>query len=146
MLSHPNIKTPDKGYIYSTNEGYYKYWRSGLKKYIKYLQDAVDRNEKPYSGRYIGSLVADIHRNLLYGGIFIYPADSRFENGKLRLMYECNPMAFIVEAAGGRATDGKNRILEINPKSLHQRSPLYIGSKEDVLLAEKFLTEEENNK
>lgn len=146
LLSHPNIKTPDKGYIYSTNEGYYKYWRSGLKKYIKYLQDAVDRNEKPYSGRYIGSLVADIHRNLLYGGIFIYPADSRFENGKLRLMYECNPMAFIVEAAGGRATDGKNRILEINPKSLHQRSPLYIGSKEDVLLAEKFLTEEENNK
>jgi len=143
LLSHPNIITPKSGRIYSTNEGYYKYWHPGLKKYIKYLQDADDRGEKPYSGRYIGSLVADIHRNLLYGGIFIYPADSRFPNGKLRLMYECNPMAMIVEAAGGRATDGKNRILEIKPESLHQRCPLYIGSQEDVLLAEKFLAETE---
>ncbi len=141
LLSHPNIITPKSGRIYSTNEGYYKYWHPGLKKYIKYLQDADDRGEKPYSGRYIGSLVADIHRNLLYGGIFIYPADSRFPQGKLRLMYECNPMAFIVEAAGGRASDGKNRILEIKPESLHQRCPLYIGSEEDVLLAEKFLAE-----
>ena len=141
LLSHPNIVTPKAGKIYSTNEGYYKYWHPGLKKYIKYLQDADDRGELPYSGRYIGSLVADIHRNLLYGGIFIYPADSRFPNGKLRLMYECNPMAFIVEAAGGRATDGKNRILEIAPTSLHQRCPLYIGSENDVKLAEKYLAE-----
>ena len=141
LLSHPKIVTPKAGRIYSTNEGYYKYWHPGLKKYIKYLQDADDRHEIPYSGRYIGSLVADIHRNLLYGGIFIYPADSRFPSGKLRLMYECNPMAFIVEAAGGRASDGKNRILEITPTSLHQRCPLYIGSEEDVKLAEKFLAE-----
>jgi len=139
LLSHPNIKIPKKGKIYSINEGNYKYWHPGLKQYIKFLQKDDDPNEKPYSARYIGSMVADIHRNLLYGGIFIYPADKRNPNGKLRLMYECNPMAFIVEQAGGRATDGKQRILEKQPTSIHERTPIYIGSEEDVLTVEKFL-------
>ncbi len=144
LLSHPNIKTPKRGKIYSINEGNYKYWHPGLKKYIKFLQKDEDPNEKPYSARYIGSMVADIHRNLLYGGIFIYPEDIRHPNGKLRLMYECNPMAFIVEQAGGRASDGKIRMLEKQPTSIHQRTPVYIGSEEDVLTVEKFLHEEEN--
>ncbi len=143
LLSHDNIRIPEKARIYSINEGNYKYWRTGLKKYIKYIQAADDRDEKPYSARYIGSMVADIHRNLLYGGIFIYPADKRNPNGKLRLMYECNPMAFIVEAAGGKAIDGKNRILEIQPKELHQRVPIYIGSAEAVDMVKKFLIEDE---
>ena len=110
-----------------------------LKKYIKYLQEEDKATDRPYSSRYIGSMVADIHRNLLYGGIFMYPADSRNPNGKLRLMYECNPMAFIVEAAGGRATNGKQRILEIQPAELHQRVPIFIGSEEDVLDVERFM-------
>lgn len=143
LLSHENIKTPKTANIYSLNEGNYKYWHKGLKKYIKYVQDADDRRGKPYSSRYIGSMVADIHRNLLYGGIFIYPADRRSPNGKLRLLYECNPMAFIVEQAGGRAIDGKRRILNIEPKSLHQRVPIYIGSESAVNMVEKFLASED---
>lgn len=143
ILSHPNIKTPKKGKIYSINEGNYLYWHPGLKKYIKWLQEEDKSTGRPYSSRYIGSMVADIHRNLLYGGIFMYPADIRNPNGKLRLMYECNPMAFIVEQAGGRASDGKRRILEIQPEKLHQRVPIFIGSEEDVLMIEKFLRENE---
>lgn len=143
LLSQENIKIPKQGRIYSTNEGNYKYWNGGLKKFIKYLQDAVDRNEKPYSSRYIGSMVADIHRNLIYGGIFIYPEDKLRPNGKLRLLYECNPMAFIVEAAGGKASDGRNRILDIQPTDLHQKVPVYIGSCELVELVEKFIKEED---
>lgn len=143
ILSHPNIRTPRKGKIYSINEGNYLYWHPGLKRYIKYLQEEDKVTERPYSSRYIGSMVADIHRNLLYGGIFMYPADSRSPNGKLRLMYECNPMAFIVEQAGGRASNGKQRMLEVQPTSLHQRTPIFIGSEEDVLLVEKFMREYE---
>jgi fructose-1,6-bisphosphatase I len=143
ILSHPNIRTPKKGKIYSINEGNYLYWHPGLKKYIKWLQEEDKATGRPYSSRYIGSMVADIHRNLLYGGIFMYPADIRNPNGKLRLMYECNPMAFIVEQAGGRASDGKRRILEIQPEKLHQRVPVFIGSEEDVLMVEKFLRENE---
>lgn len=143
LLSQSSIKIPDQGKIYSINEGNYKYWHPGLKKYIKHLQDIDNINGKPYSARYIGSMVADIHRNLLYGGIFMYPADKRNPQGKLRLMYECNPMAFIVEAAGGKATDGQQRILEIQPKTLHQRVPIYIGSKKDVELLEQYLREAE---
>ncbi|AFH50340.1 Fructose-1,6-bisphosphatase [Ignavibacterium album JCM 16511] len=143
ILSHPNIKTPKKGKIYSINEGNYLYWHPGLKKYIKWLQEEDKSTGRPYSSRYIGSMVADIHRNLLYGGIFMYPADIRNPNGKLRLMYECNPMAFIVEQAGGRASDGKKRILEIQPEKLHQRVPIFIGSEEDVLMVERFLRENE---
>ncbi len=143
ILSHPNIKIPKKGKIYSINEGNYLYWHPGLKKYIKWLQEEDKATQRPYSSRYIGSMVADIHRNLLYGGIFMYPADSRNPNGKLRLVYECNPMAFIVEQAGGRASNGKQRMLEIQPTSLHQRTPIFIGSEEDVLLVEKFMREYE---
>ena len=143
LLSHPNMQTPKKSKIYSINEGNYLYWHPGLKKYIKYLQEEDKSTSRPYSSRYIGSMVADIHRNLLYGGIFMYPADSRNPNGKLRLMYECNPMAFIVEQAGGRATNGKKRILEINPEKLHQRVPIFIGSEEDVKMVEKFMAEAE---
>jgi fructose-1,6-bisphosphatase I len=143
ILSHKNIQTPKKAKIYSINEGNYLYWHPGLKKYIKYLQDEDEATDRPYSSRYIGSMVADIHRNLLYGGIFMYPADSRNPNGKLRLMYECNPMAFIIEQAGGRASNGKQRMLDIQPQKLHQRVPIYIGSEEDVKMVEKFMAEEE---
>jgi len=143
ILSHNNIQTPKKAKIYSINEGNYLYWHPGLKKYIKYLQDEDKATNRPYSSRYIGSMVADIHRNLLYGGIFMYPADSRNPNGKLRLMYECNPMAFIIEQAGGRATNGKQRMLDIQPENLHQRVPIFIGSEEDVKTVEKFMAEEE---
>ena len=141
ILSHPDIKTPKKSKIYSINEGNYLYWHPGLKKYIKWLQEEDATTERPYSSRYIGSMVSDIHRNLLYGGIYMYPSDSRNPKGKLRLMYECNPMAFIVEQAGGRATNGKQRMLEIKPTSLHERTPIFIGSEEDVLLVEKFMRE-----
>ncbi len=143
ILSHPNIRIPKKGKIYSINEGNYLYWHPGLKKYIKWLQEEDKSTGRPYSSRYIGSMVADIHRTLLYGGIFMYPADIRNPNGKLRLMYECNPLAFIVEQAGGRAIDGRMRLLEIQPKELHQRTPIFIGSEEDVNMLEKFLKENE---
>jgi len=143
LLSHPNIQTPKKSKIYSINEGNYLYWHPGLKKYIKYLQEEDITTSRPYSSRYIGSMVADIHRNLLYGGIFMYPADSRNPYGKLRLQYECNPMAFIVEQAGGRASNGKIRILEVQPDKLHQRMPIFIGSEEDVRMVEKFIAEAE---
>ena len=143
ILSHPNIRIPKKGKIYSINEGNYLYWHPGLKKYIKWLQEEDKVTGRPYSSRYVGSMVADVHRTLLYGGIFMYPADIRNPNGKLRLMYECNPMAFIVEQAGGRAIDGKQRLLEIQPKELHQKTPIFIGSEEDVNMLEKFLTEYE---
>lgn len=146
ILSHENIKIPEKGKIYSINEGNYLYWHPGLKKYIKYLQREDKETNRPYSGRYIGSMVADIHRTLLYGGIFMYPSDSRSPNGKLRLLYECNPMAYLVEAAGGRAIDGKKRILEIQPSSLHQRVPIYIGSPYDVSVVEEFLKKEEESR
>jgi len=144
LLSHENIRAPKKSKIYSINEGNYKYWHTGLKKYIKYLQEEDKATQRPYSSRYIGSMVADIHRNLLYGGIFMYPADSRSPKGKLRLMYECNPMSFIVEAAGGRASDGKQRILEIQPTSLHERTPIFVGSEEDVKMVESFMAKEED--
>ncbi|MCG6912287.1 class 1 fructose-bisphosphatase [bacterium BMS3Abin03] len=128
ILSHKNIQTPKKSKIYSINEGNYLYWHPGLKKYIKYLQEEDEQTGRPYTGRYIGSMIADFHRNLLYGGIFMYPADSRNPNGKLRLMYECNPVAFIIEQAGGKAIDGKQRILDIKPENLHQRVPIFVGS------------------
>jgi len=139
LLSHENIRIPKKGKIYSINEGNYLYWHPGLKKYIKYLQEEDEATGRPYSSRYIGSMVADIHRNMLYGGIFMYPSDSRNPSGKLRLMYECNPMAMIIEAAGGRAIDGWRRIMEIQPTSLHQRTPIFIGSEEDVTKVEEFI-------
>lgn len=141
LLSHEDIKIPKRGKIYSVNEGNYKWWDNGVKKYIKYLQEEDKATSRPYSSRYIGSLVADFHRNLLYGGIFLYPADARNKHGKLRLMYEGNPLAFICEQAGGRAIDGTKRILDVVPTELHQRTPLFIGSEEDVTMCEKFLKE-----
>jgi fructose-1,6-bisphosphatase I len=139
LLSYGNMTIPKKSKTYSTNEGNYSRWSDGVKKYIDYLKSKDSKTDRPYSSRYVGSLVADFHRNLLYGGIFLYPADEKNKNGKLRLMYEANPLAFIVEQAGGRASSGTKRILEIIPESLHQRTPLIIGSEEDVLMAEKFI-------
>lgn len=142
LLSYSDMKIPKKSKTYSTNEGNYSKWSKGMQEYIDYIKQNDKETGRPYSSRYVGSLVADFHRNLLYGGIFIYPSDEKNKNGKLRLMYEANPLAYIIEQAGGLATDGKNRILEIEPKSLHQRTPLFIGSSEDVELAMKFLGEE----
>ncbi len=139
LLSHPDIKVPKRGNIYSVNEGNYNLWDENMRKYIDYLKSDKNANGKPYKMRYIGSLVADFHRTLIYGGIFLYPADKKNPNGKLRLIYEANPLAFIIEQASGRASDGKRRIREIQPEDLHQRTPLIIGSEEDVLEAEAFL-------
>lgn len=141
MLSDRNIKIPDHGKIYSINEGSYNSWDPGLKKYIKYCQEEDTESGRPYSARYIGSMVADLHRTLIKGGIFIYPHSKRYPNGKLRLMYECNPLSFIIEQAGGMATDGHKRILEIEPKSIHEQTPIYIGSKENVSQVMDFLHE-----
>jgi len=138
-LSHPNIKTPKNGTIYSINEGNYINFPSGVKKYIKYCQEKDAKSKRPYTSRYIGSLVADFHRNLLKGGIFIYPQTNKNSDGKLRLIYECNPVAFIAEQAGGLATDGNGRIMEIKPDSLHQRVPFYTGSTNMVKKTEEFL-------
>jgi fructose-1,6-bisphosphatase I len=143
LLSHPNLRTANDGRIYSINEGNYNSWDSGLKKYVKWMQAQFEAPGTPYTSRYIGSFVADFHRNLLKGGIYIYPADRRNAEGKLRLMYEANPMAFIIEQAGGRATDGNQRILEKKPTALHQRTPLYIGCDTMVRRAEAFLRGEE---
>ena len=138
-LSHPDIKTPQSGSIYSLNEGNHLHFPEGVKKYIKYCQDEDKTTSRPYSSRYIGSGVADFHRNLLKGGIFIYPSTSKSPKGKLRLLYECNPLAFIIEQAGGKATDGLKRILELPIKELHQRTPLFIGSPYMVDKAMEFM-------
>ncbi|MBZ9729869.1 class 1 fructose-bisphosphatase [Salegentibacter sp. JZCK2] len=136
-LSHPDIKFPENGSIYSMNEGNYVHFPLGVKKYIKYCQE--EKEDRPYTSRYIGSMVSDIHRNMIKGGIFIYPKSSKANNGKLRLLYECNPMAFIVEQAGGKATDGFTRIMDIQPTELHQRAPFFCGSKNMVDKAEEFM-------
>ena len=128
-LSHPNIKCPDQGKIYSVNHGNFFKYDEGVKKYIDRCQKKPKAEGGPYTQRYIGSMVADVHRNLIKGGIFMYPGTTDKPNGKLRLLYECNPFAFIAEVAGGKATNGKQRILDIKPTELHQRSPLFIGSK-----------------
>lgn len=138
LLSHENITTPERGKYYSINEGSLHQFNDSTVNFINYLKEDDQATGRPYSTRYIGSLVADFHRNLMTGGVFVYPATKGHPNGKLRLMYEANPLAFICEQAGGRATNGKERILDINPTELHQRTPLYIGSKEDVLKAEEF--------
>ncbi len=142
LLSNENIKIPKKSKIYSVNEGNFNKWSNGMKKFVAYLKESDSDSGRPYSSRYVGSLVADFHRNLLYGGIFLYPADSKNTSGKLRLMYEANPLSMIVEQAGGRSSNGKERILEIEPQALHQRTPLFIGSEQDVLMLERFLAED----
>ncbi len=140
-LSHENIQIPPSGKIYSINEGQYLKFPMGVKKYIKYCQEEDKATNRPYTSRYIGSLVSDFHRNMLKGGIYIYPNATNYPNGKLRLLYEGNPMAFLAEQAGGIATDGYNRILDIKPTALHQRSPLFLGSKEMVEKAQSFMRE-----
>ncbi|MDR3712479.1 MAG: class 1 fructose-bisphosphatase [Puia sp.] len=127
-LSHPNIRCPENGKIYSVNHGNFFQYPENIQRYIEVCQKKDKTNGGPYTQRYIGSMVADVHRNLIKGGLFMYPPTRDKPGGKLRLLYECNPFAFIVEVAGGRATDGKQRILEIQPVELHQRSPLFIGS------------------
>jgi fructose-1,6-bisphosphatase I len=129
-LSHPDIKSPSTGRIYSVNEGNYVRFPEGVKKFIKYCQENDHATGRPYTSRYIGSLVSDVHRNMMTGGIFLYPPSESYPTGKLRLVYECNPVSFIIEQAGGKASDGKRRILSVVPESLHQRSPFYCGSSE----------------
>tara|TARA_R110000796_G_scaffold37722_4_gene95299 strand:- start:198330 stop:199328 length:999 start_codon:yes stop_codon:yes gene_type:complete len=136
-LSHPNMKFPENGNIYSVNEGNYVHFPQGVKDYIKYCQK--EEEDRPYTSRYIGSLVSDFHRNMIKGGIYMYPKSSKAEEGKLRLLYECNPMAFIAEQANGLASDGKGRIMEIIPTELHQRVPFFCGSKKMVQKAEEFM-------
>ncbi len=142
ILSHPNMRYPENGTIYSINEANYIYFPEGVKQYIHYCQDDDKATNRPYSTRYIGSMVADIHRNLIRGGVFIYPGTKKSKNGKLRLLYECNPVAFLAEQAGGKASDGFNRILDIQPKSLHERSPIFVGPKTMVEKAEEFMKKE----
>ena len=138
-LSHPNLKIPSSGTIYSINEGNYVHFPDGVKKYIKYCQVEDLATKRPYTSRYIGSMVADVHRSIIKGGIFIYPTTSSAPTGKLRLVYECNPMAFIIEQAGGKATNGFQRILELPVTDLHQRSAIFIGSADMVSQAESFM-------
>lgn len=139
FLSEEKIRIPSRGKYYSVNEGNYHYWAENLQRYVDYLKTPSEDKMHPYSGRYIGTAVGDVHRTLHYGGIFMYPADNKSPNGKLRLMYELNPLGMLIEQAGGRATDGIHRILELRPESIHQRAPVFMGSTEDVLEAEAFL-------
>ncbi|MDA0325767.1 MAG: class 1 fructose-bisphosphatase [Bacteroidetes bacterium] len=136
-LSHPDMTFPKKGQIYSVNEGNYVHFPQGIKDYIKYCQQQDD--DRPYTSRYIGSLVSDFHRNMIKGGIYLYPQSAAYPNGKLRLLYECNPIAFLAEQANGKASCGTQRILEVLPKTLHQRSPFICGSALMVEDVEAFL-------
>lgn len=141
FLSHPDMKIPKDGKIYSINEGNYVHFPDGVKQYIKYCQVEDKPTSRPYTSRYIGSLVADFHRNLIKGGVYLYPTTTSSPNGKLRLLYEANPMAFIIEQAGGVATNGYERILDIQPTSLHQRTPLFIGSENMVNKAMEMMSQ-----
>jgi fructose-1,6-bisphosphatase I len=144
LLSHPDMRFPSPGKrIYSVNEGNYARWSAGQQAFVDHLKGTDGSNPKPFSSRYIGSLVADFHRTLLYGGIFMYPGDSRNPNGKLRLLYEAAPLAMLAEQAGGRASTGAVNICDVVPTRLHERVPLYIGSKEWVDLAERYLQQEQ---
>jgi fructose-1,6-bisphosphatase I len=139
LLSHARITIPEKGKVYSTNEGNYNKWSAGTKKYLDSLKISDKATGRPYSTRYTGCLVADVHRLLLGGGIYLYPGETDRPEGKLRLLYEANPLAFVVEQAGGKASTGTSRIMEVEPKKLHQRVPLIIGSRRDVEQAEAFI-------
>lgn len=138
-LSHPDMTIPKDGVIYSINEGYYAHFPDGVKKYIKYCQVEDEKTHRPYTSRYTGSMVADLHRNMIKGGIFIYPLTASAPKGKLRLVYECNPMAFIIEQAGGKASNGYDRILDLEVTDLHQRTAIFIGSENMVLKAEEMM-------
>ncbi|EAR02473.1 class 1 fructose-bisphosphatase [Maribacter sp. HTCC2170] len=139
-LSHPDMRFPETGKIYSVNEGNYIHFPQGVKDYIKYCQEEED--DRPYTSRYIGSLVSDFHRNMIKGGIYMYPKSSLASNGKLRLLYECNPMAFLAEQANGRASDGTTRIMEIKPTELHERAPFFCGSNKMVEKLEEFIDQQ----
>lgn len=138
-LSHPNMKYPKDGTIYSINEGNYVHFPQGVKDYLKYCQEEEDN--RPYTSRYIGSLVSDFHRNMIKGGIYIYPTSTKAPKGKLRLLYECNPIAFLAEQAGGKASDGYKCIMDVEPTELHQRVPFFVGSTNMVEKAEAFMAE-----
>jgi len=140
-LSHENIHIPDKGQVYAVNEGNAQKWPAGTRKFLDYLKGKDKPTGRPYAARYSGCLVADVHRVLLGGGLYLYPAETDKPEGKLRLLYEANPLAMVVEQAGGKASNGMQRILDVEPKSLHQRVPLIIGSRDDVTLAEDFILE-----
>ena len=144
-LSHPNIRIPENGSIYSINESYQKQFSTGVNAFIKYCKEEDKSTKRPFSSRYIGSMVADFHRNLIKGGIFIYPATAKSPQGKLRLLYECNPMSLIVEQAGGMATNGHQRILELTPDKLHQRTPIFIGSRNLVQKAIDIMNQYDAN-
>ncbi|GAB4323699.1 MAG: class 1 fructose-bisphosphatase [Bacteroidales bacterium] len=139
LLSHPEMKIPEGGNIYSINEANYIYFPEGVKEYIRYCQEDDPSTNRPYTTRYIGSLVSDFHRNLIRGGIYMYPGNRKMRQGKLRLLYECFPVAYLAEQAGGKASDGFRRILDIEPTDIHQRSPLFIGTKHMVEKAEYFM-------
>ena len=136
-LSHPDMEFPEEGTIYSVNEGNYIHFPQGIKNYIKYCQE--EEEDRPYTSRYIGSLVSDFHRNMIKGGVYLYPQSSKNPNGKLRLLYECNPMAYLAEQANGKASDGFIRIMDVEPTELHQRVPFICGSKNMVEKAEEFM-------
>lgn len=144
FLSHPNLRVPERSRYFSVNEGNYNYWNENMRRYVDHLKEIDKESGRPYSARYIGSLVADFHRNLITGGIFLYPRDNKNPDkpsGKLRLLYEANPFAYIIRQAGGRAiTDDGREIMDIEPEALHQRVPLIIGSRYDVDMAQEFLT------
>lgn len=142
FLSYPNIRCPMRGNCYSINEGNLSRWSPAVQKWNQYIKSEDKQTGRPYGHRYVGSLVADAHRTLLKGGIFAYPADSKSPKGKLRLLYEANPMAYLFEQAGGAATDGINRILDVKPTEIHQRTPLVLGSAEDVFTYRQFMTGE----
>ncbi len=139
LLSHEDIKVPKNGKTFSMNMGNMNKWAEGLHRYFDHVTTLDSKTNRPYSLRYSGSLVADFHRNLLYGGVFLYPGDKNNPKGKLRLLYEANPLAFIIEHAGGAASDGVTPILRKKPESLHERTPLFIGSKEELQLVEEFI-------
>lgn len=141
ILSNDEVRIPEYGNIYSADEGSYNFWELGLKKYVKYCQEIDSATKRPFKARYIGCMAADVHRTLLQGGIFMYPDSSKYPNGKLRLMYECNPLSFIIEQAGGVATNGKKRIMDINPSSLHECTPIYIGSSKNVEKLMEFIAD-----
>ena len=142
LLSHPDIQIPSPGKrIYSVNEGYYDRWSEGQKRLVDHLKGIDGEAGERFSARYIGSMVADLHRTLLYGGLFMYPADAENPKGKLRLLYEACPMAMVIEQAGGRATDGRQDLLDVEPEDLHQRTPVFMGSREHVDMAHRFVGE-----
>jgi len=141
VLSHPNIRFPDKCKCFSANEANYRDWDEPTRRFADEIRYGDDSRYEKTSSRYIGSMVADFHRNLLYGGVFMYPADTKNTNGKLRLLYECSPMAWLATQAGGSATTGKQDILDIEPGELHQRVPIVVGNKQEVELYEKFVAE-----